>query len=358
MIILFFITSTLASRVYPISQIQATQNFQLEYESGSLTVDLNSEMSYLSKAGDKIRCNSAPFGEQIQCQHCSPDCIVQDSQLISSEITLVDIFNEEETEPIIYTSTNESEILGLGLQRGARYPQNPFVSKVFHICFGYTRGFVSREFKNPNLSELQYKANESNYQVDLRMIKVNDEMVVDTYGNITYVDSKEPFILLPEEEYIMMRDYLQEYGVEEEGKYLIVKDKSRGLPTIELIFEKDEKIRLEKDAYSYRLIDGREIVTFYRSKINRIKLGLPFLTQQLITIDQNNQKLFISKYNCQDQFKQSQQNTPYLKHIVIPFVLMCLTFYCLLSQRAKNGVKRRQLEQQELVKLKEEEEQI
>jgi len=35
----------------------------------------------------------------------------------------------------------------------------------------------------------------------------------------------------------MIRDYLQEYGVEEEGKYLIVKDKSKGLPTIEMIFE-------------------------------------------------------------------------------------------------------------------------
>ncbi|CAD8162450.1 unnamed protein product [Paramecium pentaurelia] len=356
MIILFFITSTFASHIYPIFQIQTTQNFQLEYESGSLTVDLNSEMSYLSKVGNKIKCNSAPFGEQIKCQYCSPDCIVQDTQLISSEITLMDIFNQEESEPIIYINTNESEILGLGLQRGSKYPQNPFISNIFHICFGYTRGFISREFKNPNLSQLHYKANESNYQVDLRMIKINDQMIIDTSGNVTYVDSKEPFILLPEDQYIMIRDYLQEYGVQEEGKYLIVKDKSKELPTIQMIFEQNEKIRLDKDAYSYRLVDGREIVTFYRSKINRIKLGLPFLTQQLITIDQNNQKLFITKYNCQDQFKQTQQNTPYLKHIVIPLILVLLIFYCILNQKAKSDVKKRQLEQQELVKLKEEEE--
>jgi len=80
-----------------------------------------------------------------------------------------------------------------------KYPQNPFISNIFHICFGYTRGFISREFKNPNLSQLNYKANESNYQVDLRMIKINDDMILDTSGNVTYIDSKEPFILLPED---------------------------------------------------------------------------------------------------------------------------------------------------------------
>ncbi|CAD8127827.1 unnamed protein product [Paramecium sonneborni] len=365
MIIYFLLSSVLGSHIYPISQMQITHNFHLEYESGSLIVDLNSELSYLDRVGDTIRCNSAPFGEMIKCMDCSPDCIMQEGALLQSEIRLIDIFNEEESEPIIYISKNESETLGLGLQRGqAKYAQNPFVSNVFHICFGYTRGFITREFKNANQSQLQYRGEQSNYQVDMRMIKINDEMIIDTSGNVTYIDSKEPFILLPEIEYIKMRDYLKEYGVEEvvdkigdkKVQYLIVKDKSRGLPTIELLFEQKERIKLESDAYSYQLEDGRQLVTFQRSKINRIRLGIPFLTQQLITIDQNNQKLFISQYNCQDQFRQPQQNSVYFKHIIIPFILCCLAVYCVLTQKVKGIVKKRQLEQQELVKLKEEEE--
>lgn len=31
------------------------------------------------------------------------------------------------------------------------------------------------------------------------MIKINEEMIVNTSGNVTYIDSKEPFILLPED---------------------------------------------------------------------------------------------------------------------------------------------------------------
>ena len=42
-----------------------------------------------------------------------------------------------------------------------------------------------------------YKANESNYQVDLKMIKINEEMKMDTSFKVTYVDSVESFILLP-----------------------------------------------------------------------------------------------------------------------------------------------------------------
>ena len=73
---------------------------------------------------------------------------------------------------------------------------------------------------------------------------------------------------------------------------------SAELPPITMIFEDNEKITMDKETYVYVLEDEKKIVAFYKSKINRIELGLPFLSQKLITINQEKSSLYFSNYDC------------------------------------------------------------
>ncbi|CAK67143.1 unnamed protein product (macronuclear) [Paramecium tetraurelia] len=355
--IIFLITSVFASHIYPIAQNPKTFAFQLTYQQGSLTLDLNSQLTFMKLKGEEVKCNSSPFGDQIECSSCTPNCVIGDGNLMQSDAILINVLQEEQTEKMLYVSTDQEEILGLGQQRGSsKTPQNPFLSNIFHICLGYDKGFISKEFKNPYKKQINYKSNSSSkYQVDLKQIKIQNQTIVNLTGKVTYVDSRDPYILLPEENYQKIITYFSKFQVVEESHTLIVKNQSLKLPDIEFIFDDDdEKIIMEPEAYILKLSNDTHILRFNRSKLNRIELGLPFLAQKLITIDQNTEKFYFSDFNCQDQFQQIQLEIDYFKQILLPTLLICLVFYCILTQKAKTYKQSKANESYELTKLKQE----
>ncbi|CAD8211957.1 unnamed protein product [Paramecium pentaurelia] len=354
--IIFLITSALASHIYPITQNPKTFAFQLAYQQGSLTLDLNSQLTFMKLRGQEVKCNSSPFGDEVECSSCTPNCVIGDGNLMQNDIILNNVLQEEKIEQMLYVSTDQEEILGLGQQRGSsKYPQNPFISNIFHICLGFNKGFISKEFKNPYKYQINYKSNSSSkYQVDLKLIKIQNQTIVNLTGKVTFIDSRDPYILLPEENYQKILTYFSKFQVVEESYNLIVKNQSLKLPDIEFIFDDDEKIIMESESYILKLQNDTHILRFNRSKLNRIELGLPFLAQKLMTINQNTQKFYFSDFNCQDQFEQIQLEVDYFKQILLPTLLICLVFYCILTQKAKIQKQSRANESYELTKLKQE----
>ncbi|CAD8177785.1 unnamed protein product [Paramecium octaurelia] len=55
-----------------------------------------------------------------------------------------------------------------------------------------------------------------------------------------------------------------------------------------------------------------------------------------MNIDQNMEKFYFSDFNCQDQFEQIQLEISYFKQILLPKLLICLVFYCILTQKVQN----------------------
>ncbi|CAD8126374.1 unnamed protein product [Paramecium sonneborni] len=335
--IIFLITTALALHIYPISQDPKTYAFQLAYQQGSLTIDLNSQMTQMKLKGQQIKCDDSPFGDHIKCSSCTPNCVIEEGNLMHADIILSNVLEDEQLEQMLYISTDKEEILGLGQQRGTpQFPQNPFISNIFHLCFGYTKGFISKEFKNSYQNQINYKLNSSSkYQVDLKLIKVENKTILNLTGKVTYIDSRDPYILLPEKHYRKIITFFSQYQIVEQSHNLILKNESVELPDIEFLFDENQKLILQPDSYVLTIQNQTQILRFNRSKLNRIELGLPFLAQRLITIDQNTQTFYFSDFNCDDQFQHIPQEIDYIKQIILPTSLICLVLYCIFTQKAK-----------------------
>ncbi|CAD8177787.1 unnamed protein product [Paramecium octaurelia] len=215
---------------YPITQKPKTFAFELAYQQGSLTLDLNSQLFFMKLKGEEVKCNSSPFGDEIECSSCTPNCVIGDGNLMHSDVIFNNVLQEEQTEQMSQASMDQEEILGWANREDVvqKVPQNPFLSIIFHVCFGYDKEFISNEFKiHSNIKQI------TNQIPPLNIIQISNQNTKST--NSTYVDSRDPYILLPDENYQQIITYFSKFLVVEESHSLFLKNQSLKLHDIEFI---------------------------------------------------------------------------------------------------------------------------
>ncbi|CAD8117703.1 unnamed protein product [Paramecium primaurelia] len=327
--IIFLITSALASHIYPIKQNPKTFAFQLAYQQGSLTLDLNSQLTYMKLRGQEVKCNSSPFGDEVECSYCTPNCVLEDASTMCYKnnkqkrcYTFLQIKRKYQVQDNREDQLNIHRIL------------------LFPIFFIYTLVLIK---------DLYQKS----LRIHISIKQITNQILPLNIKQLKY-KIKQLLIQQLSLHLLIILTYFSKFQVVEESYNLIVKNQSLKLPDIEFIFDDDEKIIMESESYILQLQNDTHILRFNSSKLNRIELGLPFLAQKLMTIDSNTQKFYFSDFNCQDLFEQIQLEVDYFKQILLPTLLICLVFYCILTQKAKIQKQSRTNESYELTKLKQE----
>ncbi|CAD8137781.1 unnamed protein product [Paramecium octaurelia] len=283
--------------------------------------------------GEEVKCNSSTFGDEIECSSYTQNFVIGDGNLMDSDFIFNNVFQEEQTEQMLSVSMDQEEILGWDNREDDSFQRNSRIHSNI------------KEITNQILLQILFRS----------QTKIQNQPIVNLNEKATYVDSRDPYILLPDENYKQSITYFSKFQVAEESHSLFVMNQSLKLPDIEFIFDDDdEQIIIEPEASILKLSNDTQISRFNRSQLNRIELGQPFLAQKLMTIDQNTEKFYFSDFNCQDQFEQIKLELSYFKQILLPTSLICLVFYWILTQKAKIYEQSKADEGYELTKLKQE----
>ncbi|CAD8167782.1 unnamed protein product [Paramecium octaurelia] len=376
--ILFQLVSTfdLPKDTYPLRQNEQTLKYYIIINKEEYTIDLNNEFSVTDINGINQECNV-----NYKCQYCDQFCrytfidwldMEQNGTLQESVIEIENIKGDKQLEEFIALHSIKTNQIGFGMRRlqnhqNFTFPQNTLVSNVVSLCFS-SLGFIHKSKQNnqQNAITIPYFQHENVYSFKFKHLQIGLNANINIENVTIQVDSLNPFTELPQGIFNELANYYKQFGfsIVNHG-YLSLHEKKFILQEISAIrLYINETFYLEYQPYQFLYYSGDYIqLPFKQSKKKSLILGVTFLHNLYLTINQNEQSFSFSQIDCQSYLVQNNSIFT-LNSVMITFgalLLIAILFKLCKKSKPYNIINQNQeveLQNSTVDREKEEEQQI
>ncbi|CAD8062985.1 unnamed protein product [Paramecium primaurelia] len=370
------LTFDLPKDTYPLRQNEQTLKYYIILDNKEYVIDLNNEFSVTDINGVNQECNI-----NYQCQYCDQFCRYtfidqqdsdQNGTLQELVLEIENIQGNKQIEEFIALHSINTNQIGFGMRRlqnhqNFTFPQNTFVSNVVSLCFS-SLGFIHKQ-KQKNINNsitIPYFQHENVYSFKLKHIQLGFNSNINIENVNIQIDSLNPFTQLPKDVFSEIANYYKQFGfsIVNQGYLSIHENKFIISDILAIKIYINQTFYLEYQPYQFLYYSGEYIqLPFKQSKKKSIILGVTFLNNVYLTINQNEQSFSFSQIDCQSFLVQNQNTYHLLSIFILLGVLLLFAILFKLCKKAQAYIKITQVQEVELQssrveKEKEEESQI